>query len=465
MMILEMIFMVTLMEYSAMGPLKVSEDNQRYFADGDGKAVYLTGAHTWNNLKDMGNTDPPRAFDYENYLDFLKEYNHNFIRLWTWELTKFRYDENATYAEPFPWQRTGPGDALDGKPKFDFTKFNQDYFDRLRSRVELAGNRGYYVSIMLFEGHGLHASQPPLCWDGHPFNINNNINNIDGDPDGDGKGLETQMLKIPEITMIQEAYIRKVIDTVNDLDNVLYEIVNESGKYSTEWQYHMIDFIHEYEKGKPKQHPVGMTFQYCGGDLRGSNQTLFESPADWISPNPEGGYTDNPPIADGSKVILTDTDHLWGIGGNQSWVWKSFCRGLNPLFMDPYLEVKNEGKSIIWTEYMSSDLQLDPKWDPIRRSLGYTLSYAKRMNLAKVIPRNDLSSTQYCLANTGVEYLIYLPDGGDVEINLSDASGEFNFEWFNPSKGIVSDYGKITGGKIETLKAPFNGDAVLYISK
>ncbi|HGJ65850.1 TPA: hypothetical protein ENS27_10735, partial [bacterium] len=117
MMILEMIFMVTLAEYSAMGPLKVSEDNPRYFADNDGKVIYLTGAHTWNNLKDMGNTDPPRAFDYEGYLDFLEEYNHNFIRLWTWELTKFRYDENATYAEPFPWQRTGPGDALDGKAK------------------------------------------------------------------------------------------------------------------------------------------------------------------------------------------------------------------------------------------------------------------------------------------------------------------------------------------------------------
>ena len=31
-----------------------------------------------------------------------------------------------------------------------------------------------------------------------------------------------------EITAIQEAYAKKVIDTVNDLDNVLYEISNES---------------------------------------------------------------------------------------------------------------------------------------------------------------------------------------------------------------------------------------------
>ena len=32
------------------------------------------------------------------------------------------------------------------------------------------------------------------------------------------------------ITALQEAYVRKVVDTVNDLDNVLYEISNESSR-------------------------------------------------------------------------------------------------------------------------------------------------------------------------------------------------------------------------------------------
>ncbi|UCC17485.1 MAG: aldo/keto reductase, partial [Dehalococcoidales bacterium] len=49
----------------------------------------------------------------------------------------------------------------------------------------------------------------------------------------------------------------------------------------------------------------------------------------------EGGYRDNPPFADGKKVILSDTDHLWGIGGDVAWAWKTFLRGMNPLFMDP----------------------------------------------------------------------------------------------------------------------------------
>ncbi|MBM3238477.1 hypothetical protein FJZ31_19460 [Candidatus Poribacteria bacterium] len=451
----------------ATGPLKLHPSNPRYFTDGTGRAIYLTGAHTWSNFKDMGKTDPPPPFDFEAYLDFLQQYNHNFIRMWTWELSTYSYDGKLTYAEPFPWRRTGPGTALDGKPKFDLKQLNQAYFDRLRSRIMAAGERGIYVSIMLFEGHGLHASLTPWCWDGHPFNIHNNINGINGDADSDGRGIETQTLQIPEITALQEVYVRKVVDTVNDSDNVLYEIVNESGDYSTEWQYHIIRYIHEYEKNKPKQHPVGMTFQWAR-EYRGTDDNLFNSPADWISPSPDRGYRDNPPAGDGNKVILSDTDHLWGIGGNQAWVWKSFCRGLNPLFMDPYREVEKTDvqgeQQTTWTDHLLDTPRLDPRWEPIRKNLGYTLAYTNRMNLAAMAPRNDLASTEYCLANPGVEYLTYLPEGGSVAVNLSDASGKLAVEWLNPCTGEKMFGETTTGSGSREFTSPFSGDAVLYIN-
>jgi len=446
----------------AAGPLRVHPDNPRYFTDGSGRAVYLTGSHTWSNFKDMGRTDPPPAFDFEGYLAFLQQHHHNFIRLWTWELSRYSYGGQVTYAEPFPWPRTGPGTALDGKPKFDLSQFNPAYFDRLRSRVRAAGERGIYVSIMLFEGHGLHASDAPWCWDGHPFHEQNNVNGINGDPNGDGRGLEAQTLQIPAITALQEAYVRQVVETVNDLDNVLYEIANESGSYSTEWQYHLIRFIHEYEKGKPKQHPVGMTFQWAAKQ-RGTNAALFDSPADWISPNPDGGYRDDPPAADGRKVILNDTDHLWGIGGNPQWVWKSFLRGLNPLFMDPYSRPGDLSTESVWTDHLTDAPRLDPRWEPVRRSLGYTRRFAERMNLAQAIPHNELASSQYCLANPGVEYLVYLPDGGEVTVDLTAATGALAVEWFNPRTGDGTDGGSVMSGEKRAFQAPFEGDAVLYL--
>ncbi len=68
---------------------------------------------------------------------------------------------------PHPWSRTGPGKALDGKPKFDLRQFNDDYFTRLRERVKAAGDRGIYVAVMLFEGWGIQFS--PDAWRHHPF--------------------------------------------------------------------------------------------------------------------------------------------------------------------------------------------------------------------------------------------------------------------------------------------------------
>lgn len=420
------------------GTLRVSQSNPRYFTDGSGKAIYLTGSHTWANFKD----NLPSAFDYNGYLDFLQRNNHNFIRLWTWELTKSQYSGEAIgYASPFPWPRTGPGTALDGKPKFDLTQFDNSYFDRLRSRVVAARDRGIYVSIMLFEGNGMQVSLAPWRWDGHPFNIGNNINGINGDLNGDGYGIEVHTLQVPTATTIQETYVRKVIDTVNDLDNVLFEIANESGPYSTQWQYYMISYVKNYEATKPKQHPVGMTFQYSGGD----NATLFSSPADWISPGyfSAEDYRSNPPPSDGRKVIILDTDHLWGIGGDHVWVWKSFVRGLNPIYMD--------------------DLGSDMMRKEVRKAMGHTLTYAKKMNLKDMLPRDDLSSTKYCLANPGSEYLVYQPASG-AAFSVDLKAGDYKFEWFNPASGTIVTTGSFTAeGGTKSFTAPFSGDAVLYI--
>ena len=162
-------------------PLVVSSINPRYFADGSGKIVYLTGAHTWNNLVDMTFAGNNNIFDYPAYIEFLEKYHHNFIRLWTWELldwnTAGNRDENPRdyVIDPHAWSRTGPGTAIDGRPKFDLTKYNPEYFNRLRSRVEMAREHGIYVSIMLFEGWGIQFS--PDSYRNHPFYPDNNINN------------------------------------------------------------------------------------------------------------------------------------------------------------------------------------------------------------------------------------------------------------------------------------------------
>lgn len=445
----------------ASGPLQVSPLNPRYFADPSGRIVYLTGSHTWSNLQDNGHGNPPPAFDYPAYLDFLAANGHNFFRLWTWEQSRWTVDttDDAYWFDPLPFQRSGPGEALDGLPKFDLTKFNQSYFDRMRTRVIAAGQRGMYVSVMLFDGwsvskvKGTFGKSNP--WRGHPFNASNNINGVDGDANDDDSGPETHELAVPAVTAVQEAYVRKVIDSVGDLENVLYEISNESDGGSPAWQYHMIAVVKQYEATKPMQHPVGMTSPWPGG----YNPSLYASAADWISLNNDPGVYFDPPAADGAKVLLTDTDHLCGVCGDRQWVWRTFMRGHNPIFMDAY-----DGAGYgVGGEGFRFD---DPAWVGARLNMGYTLSYANRIGLASALPRGDLASSGYCLAHPaaqGARYLVYLPDGGSVTVDLSAAQGALTAEWLNPASGAVSAGGSTSGGASRSFTAPFAGDAVLYI--
>lgn len=53
----------------ATGPLRALPSNPRYFTDGSGRAIYLSGPHNWYSLQDNGHRlyngeDPAPAFDY-----------------------------------------------------------------------------------------------------------------------------------------------------------------------------------------------------------------------------------------------------------------------------------------------------------------------------------------------------------------------------------------------------------------
>jgi hypothetical protein len=370
--------------------------------------------------------------------------------------------------------------ARDGKPKFDLTRYDPEYFDRMRTRVSAARDRGIYVSILLFEGWELQYTD---AWRFHPFNGPNNVNGIDPEPDGSGQsekplthepasaGEDIEGLKTAHyggagyvgagltfntvqdtvmgkrVWALQEAYLRKIIDTVNDLDNVLYETCNEPGPHATDWQYKVINYIKEVESRKEKQHPVGMTYPTYA--LGTTNDVLYHSPADWVSPgrgNTQENYLNEPSSAYRGKVIVNDTDHLCGhTCGDTLWVWKSFCRGLNVLMME--------------------DMSPSPTWqDSARIAMGQTRRYAERIDLARMVPVDKLSETGYCLADLGREYLVFQPgNNGEFAVNLSDAPGTFAVEWFNLNRGATMMGKAIKGGGVRTFPTPFGGPAVLYL--
>ncbi len=484
------------MNAPAAGPLVVSKTNPRYFeVEGERRAVYLTGSHIWSNFHDgMGPgpecSETPEILDYGDYLSFLKEHGHNFIRLWRWEQFQSQAAGGGFHLcmTPQPWARTGPGEAKDGKPKFDLEKLDGAFFTRLRDRVERAGAEGIYVAVMFFEGWAMHLSPLPDNVEGHPFHAASNINGI-----GIESIVDYQVLPLdPRVQALQETYMRRVVDTVHDLPNVLWEVANESSGQtadslampggmdpiptrigdSAEWQYWVMDFVRAYEREKGYgTHPFGMTFQFPVPDQKKANEPLYKSTAEWISPGfddelsfdeqgPKPGrwYTD-PPANDGAKIVVADTDHFAPGRGDALWAWKAFLRGQHPILMDfgliDGIKPANPTPGV-------------PPYDAFegcRFAMGDTLQYAERMNLLEMEPRGDLTSTRYALANPGEEYLVLQPEEGPFDVTVEP--GTYAAEFYSVFARETSEAGKMeieAAGK-RNVTASMDGPAVLYLKR
>jgi hypothetical protein len=457
---------------TASGPLRAHTDGTPYFTDGAGRTIYLSGSHTWDSLQDTDQSASPSAFDFNAYVGFLVAHHHNVTVLWKKDLPTYcNWGSGGTWRiSPFPWQRTGGASgtqmASDGLPAFDLTKFNQPYFDRLRARVLQLQQNNIYAIVQLFDGLGLISNR--CANDGYPFSSGNNVNGV-----SDGGGTSSMTMNSPSpITDIQGAYVRKIIDTVNNLPNVLYEVSEEAPSNSMWWQDHMIALIRGYEAGKPFQHPIG----YASLEVSGaSDSTLSNSDADWVAPrakvSPASSCGSGTPAC---KMNINDSEHsydkMWNDSeqANRNFIWENFTNGAGVIFMDPYLILWTpENRNLCSNPVNGVCSAPAPRYEGFRRNVGYAVSYAERMNLAAMTPQGSLSTTGYCLANaaaSGGEYFVYAPSGGTFSVDLSAATDTLYVEWMNPSTGAKTSGGSVSGGSSAQSFTPlFAGDAVLYL--
>ena len=455
----------------------VASKNPNYFQDGSGSPIILNGSQTWNTLQDWGNNGSPQALDFDAFVKFLTAHGHNFTLLWRVEMPKFcglpatASNPPDNWVTPNPWLRTGPGKATDGGLKFDLTKFDPAFFDRLRARTQALRNAGIYAGVYLFTGEFLKSFRCPS--DGYPFTGANNINGVDDGYSSGKRGTGSIAMTAPNrVTALQDAFVEKVIDTLNDLPNVLWVVSEESSTDSVWWNEHQIAHIRAYESKKPHQHPIGY------GTISGlPDQAMYNSNADFVKPQARI----SPITSCGSgkprcKVNINDSDHsYWEMWNqtpqqNRNYAWQNFMNGNQVLFMDPYtVYYPRQNRNLCVSPTNGICRAPDSRYEVFRKNLGYIVTYSRKVNLAKVTPQASLSSTGYCLAqtpSTGAEYLVYAPSGGAFTVNLSamSAARKFKVEWFNPATGATAAGITIAAGSSsQSFTPPFSGDSVLYL--
>ena len=322
------------------GRLKVHPTNHAHFQDGStGNAVFLHGVDHFRWRQEFHNNGID-SLTFDVFLAQRKQYNHKLLCPWVWEYfgrTVEHEQGNSIGKEsivlsPHIYQRVGPGPAIDGRPKFDLQTFDQDYFDQLLQRVITAGKSDMWVSIMLFQGCSIQGSEEfaNSQWEGHPFNSQNNVNGVDGDYDQDGRGLEVHTRMNSTVNAIHDVYVKKIIDTVGDLDHVLFEVSNETSATANPdvshhvtrvlgLAYYLINHIHDYERQQAYgPHPVSLSSLQPLPDNSMSDdwsEYIFDSPGEYVSPNDtrwtgDEDWKNDPATATGMKGIILDTDHI-----------------------------------------------------------------------------------------------------------------------------------------------------------
>jgi len=100
-------------------------------------------------------------------------------------------------------------------------------------------------------------------------------------------------------------------------------------------------------------------------------------------------------------------------------------------------------------------------WDYARYALEFfqhhNIPFADMSGADELVRNPHHDNRRYCLALPGSLYLVYLPHGGDAELDLTDAEGEFEISWFNPRLGADLQPGPVasrTAGQPVALGLP-----------
>ena len=93
----------------------------------------------------------------------------------------------------------------------------------------------------------------------------------------------------------------------------------------------------------------------------------------------------------------------------------------------------------------------DKSWNYCRIALNFfrdeKIPFAAMKNADALIGNDQNDNSKFCLAKAGELYLVYLPNGGSTDLDLSTAKGSFTVKWFNPRTG-----GKLFNGPVNSVE-------------
>lgn len=230
-------------------PLALHPENPHYFLWRDRPAILITSGEHYGAVLN-------RAFDFQTYLATLQTHGFNLTRTFSGAYCEpvgaFKI-ENNTLAPASgnllcPWARSDVSGYAGGGNRFDLTRWDDQYFQRLTEFVREAGKRDIVVELVLF-----CPFYEDTMWELSPMNARNNVNGIGGIA-----RTEVYTLGNGGLLAAQDAMVRRIVPALQNCDNLYFEICNEPyfGGVTEDWQSHIAQTITQAESGLPHKHLI-----------------------------------------------------------------------------------------------------------------------------------------------------------------------------------------------------------------
>jgi hypothetical protein len=363
-----------------------------------------------------------------------------------------------------PFARSGRETAWDGLSKYDLTKYNYWYWNRLKNFADLADEKGLVLIHQNYFQHNIIEAGAHYA--DFPWRTANNINNT-GFPEpvpyaGDKRLFMAEQfydVTDPQRRSLHRAYIRQCMENFKNNNSVIQLI---SAEYTGPLHFvqYWLDVIKEWEKETGKKEIIGLS--------------TTKDVQDAI-------------LADPARAVLVDLIDIrywhyeadgkeYAPKGGQNLAPRQHARLLKPKktsFEQVYRAVreykqKYPSKAVTysgdsydqfgWAVLMAGgSLPVLPK----STSKEFLSSASTMMPVA--FP-NKISN-QYALANHQGESIVYAASGF-IELDLTKTTNSFLLRWMNPEDGReIGREEKITGGKKIEVKAPVARAVILWLSR
>ncbi len=420
-------------------PLRLYPDNPHYFLFRGKPTLLLTSGEHYGAVLN-------RDFDYIHYLDTLQACRFNLTRTFAGTYREvpgsFGITENTLAPDPprylCPWARgTTPG-AADGLTKFDLHTWDPAYFKRLKDFVAQAGKRGIVVELVLF-----CTIYDDKLWDVNPMRAGNNVQGF-----GNISRREVYTLKDPQLTAVQEAFVRKIVTELKDCDNIYYEICNEPyfGGVTQAWTDRMIAAVVDTEKAFAARHLIAQNI--ANGSAKINRPNAHVSIFNFHYANPPNAVAVNDRL---HRVIADDETGFRGKEDRsyrtEGWEYLLAGGAVYSNLDYSFTCAHPDGTARVTTSPGGGGPAL-------RRQLQILKEFLDGFDFVKMRPDNaviksgtvgarlagsppEARVTARALVEAGRAYAIYVRGGTQAELVLDLPAGDYRAEWVNPRSGRI----------------------------